>query len=86
MPGRDPNAAQTIAFSLQGDALVSSSRGLLQVWDASTGRFLEGPSGPIENFIGIGHSLLALVLALFGGHLSRYMYGRGQRLGSAADR
>jgi hypothetical protein len=41
-----------------------------------TWKFLTGPTGTSENFIRIGHSLTALVLAFLGGHLSRYLYVR----------
>ena len=34
--------------------------------------------GPTKDFIRIGHSLLALVLAFAGGHLSRSLYGGGR--------
>ncbi len=41
-----------------------------------TGATLSGPSGTPENFVRIGHSLLALVMALIGGRLSRRLYGK----------
>ena len=41
-----------------------------------TGAALPGPSGTTENFVRIGHSLLALVVALIGGCLSRRLYDK----------
>lgn len=43
-----------------------------------TGVAPPGPNGTMENFVRIGHSLLAMVLAFLGGHLSRHLYGRGR--------
>jgi hypothetical protein len=72
------NPVQAVAFSPQGDTLVSSSQGVVRLWDAATGKLLDVPGGTTENFVRIGHSLLALVLAFLGGHLSRYLCGRGR--------
>jgi hypothetical protein len=58
--------------------LVSSSQGDVWVWDTATGRLLSGPNGSTEDFIRIGHSLLALLLAFAGGHLSRHLYDQGR--------
>jgi hypothetical protein len=41
-----------------------------------TGAALPGPSGAPENFVRIGHSLLALIVALTGGRLSGWLYGK----------
>lgn len=49
------------------------------VWDARTGKLIAGSGGTTENFIRIGHSILALVLAFIGGHLSRHLYETGER-------
>jgi hypothetical protein len=38
---------------------------------------LPGPSGASENFVRIGHSLVALIVALTGGRLSGWLYGKG---------
>jgi hypothetical protein len=56
--------------------LISSADGW--VWDSTTGRLLAGPNGSSENFIRIGQSLLALLLASAGGRLSRYLHDRGR--------
>jgi WD40 repeat protein len=69
---------QTVAFSPQGNTIASSSQGGIRVWDVTTGKLLAGPNGSTENFIRIGHSLFALVLAFVGGYLSRNLYGKEQ--------
>ena len=38
----------------------------MRLWDAATGNLLAGPIGTSENFLRIGHSLLALVVAFLG--------------------
>ncbi len=72
------NPVQSVAFSPQGDTLASSSQGVIRVWDVTTGKLLTGPFATTENFIRIGHSLLALLLAFVGGHLSRHLYSQGR--------
>ena len=49
------------------------------IWDVTTGNWMPGPASSTENFIRIGHSLLALLLAFVGGLWSRYLYGQGRR-------
>jgi hypothetical protein len=65
-----------VAFT-QCDRLPSSSQGVVRIWDTSTGRLLAG----LEDFVQIGHSLLALVLAFLGGHLSRCLHTGGRDSG-----
>jgi hypothetical protein len=72
------NPVQTVASPPQGSTLASSSQEVIRVWDLTTGKLLTGPFATTENFIRIGHSLLALLLAFVGGHLSRHLYGRGR--------
>ena len=50
----------------------------------STGRLLvRGSVGTTENFVRIGHSLLALIVAFVGGQLSRRLHSRS--LGSTSE-
>ena len=42
----------------------------------SVGRWMRGPVGSPENFVRIGHSLLALVIAVIGGQVSRHLYAK----------
>jgi hypothetical protein len=81
--GNTNRAMRLYSSLVNGDSIVSSQSGTVRVWDATTGRLLAGPSGTSENFVRIGHSLLALVLAFLGAHLSRYLYASG-RPGRAA--
>jgi len=45
----------------------------IRLWDAATGKLLSGSGGTPENFVRIGHCLIALMLAFLGGKLSRYL-------------
>jgi hypothetical protein len=45
----------------------------------SAGLWLTGSSGTPENFMRIGHSLLALIAAFVGGRLSGYLYARNRQ-------
>lgn len=73
------------AFSPDGRRVATSSQGGVRLWDASTGRQLAGPSGSADEFLRIGHSFLALVLAFLGGHLSRSLHGGGRDSGGPGD-
>ena len=60
--------------------LSSTDQGrTIRLWDAATGQPIGGPIGTSEDFLRIGHSLTALVLAFLGGHLSRSLYNTGHR-------
>jgi hypothetical protein len=51
----------------------------VKLWDATTGRLLGGWAGTTENFVRIGHSLLALIVAFLGGRLSRHLCARHEQ-------
>ena len=66
---------QTVHFTPEGAALVTrSSRGVVRLWDGATGIPLAVSTGTSANFVRIGHSLLALIIAFLGAHLSRYLH------------
>jgi hypothetical protein len=72
--GTPGNQVQAVAFSPQGNQIATSSLGTVRLWDATTGRLLGGWAGTTENFVRIGHSLIALLAGWFGGLLSRRLW------------
>jgi hypothetical protein len=71
---RANQVVRAVAFSPQGDQLAISSPGTVKLWDATTGRLLGGWAGTTEDFVRIGHSLLALLAGWLGGVLSRRLW------------
>jgi hypothetical protein len=69
---------QTFAFSGTGSSPALGAPVAVQVLNANTGAVLIGSSGTTENFLRIGHSILALVFAYVGGHFSRWLFARGR--------
>jgi hypothetical protein len=65
-------------FSPDGSSLVASRPGMIRLWNATTGQLLGGSVGSTDCFRGIGHSIVALVLAYLGGHLSGWLFARGR--------
>ena len=59
---------------------VTSSAGSNTTWFLNS---LAGSSGTTENFVRIGHSLLALITAFVGGLLSRYFFAKNREPDSA---
>jgi hypothetical protein len=47
----------------------------------SVGRWMRGPVGSPENFVRIGHSLFALVIAVVVGQVSRQLYAKNRAVG-----
>jgi WD40 repeat protein len=72
VPGRPQSLS--VAFSPDGNRIATSSRHTVRLWDAKTGRLLGGWAGTTEDFVRIGHSLLALLAGWFGGLLSRRLW------------
>jgi hypothetical protein len=93
MPGRDAtmklvfkwstsgnsNASQANAFSPDGRILPPARPGVIRLWNTATGTLLSGSGGTTENFVRIGHSIVALILAYLGGYLSRWLFARGRQ-------
>jgi hypothetical protein len=62
---------QAIAFSPSGNQVAGSGSGVVRLWNATTGKLLQGWGGTTENFVNIGHSFIALLVGWLGGLLSR---------------
>jgi hypothetical protein len=73
------NAAQGYAFSTSGGTLTANQPGAVRFWSAGKGNILAGSNGTSENFVWIGRSLFALIMAFFGGHLSRMMHAKREQ-------
>jgi hypothetical protein len=64
----------TVAFLPQGDISMGTKQGLVFLGTAPNGSPLALRGGTSQKFIRIGHLLLALILALVGGSLSRGLF------------
>jgi hypothetical protein len=73
-PSSPGQPVQAAAFIANGTTLVTNQATGVRFWNAATGAPMAGPNGSTENFVRIGHSLLALLLALIGANLSRYLH------------
>ena len=61
-PGAPGNQVQSVAFTVDGRRLATSSPVQVRLWDTT------------KNFVRIGHSLFALLAGWFGGLLSRRLW------------
>jgi WD40 repeat protein len=78
--GNSTQPVTKVTFSTNGDVLASSvSSGNMRIWSMGAGRLLWSANGSAENFVRIGHSLFALILAWLGGSLSRRLDLRSRR-------
>jgi hypothetical protein len=64
----------TIALSATGTQLGAWSNGSIWTWDAATGTHFAWSRGTPANFVKIGHTFIALLLAWLGGILSRRLF------------
>ena len=73
--GRNPTVQTiqngTLVFSSAGTTLSTLKNSRVRLWNANTGKPLGVWGGSEENFVKIGHCLVALVLACVGGTASR---------------
>jgi hypothetical protein len=72
--GTPGNQVQSAAFSPDGKHIPTSSLGTVRLWDEATGGLLGSWAGTTENFVRIGHSLLALLVGWLGGLHSRRLW------------
>ena len=66
--------ARNVSFTPLGDV----SKGVVFLGDASTGSPIAARGGTAGGFVRIGHSLLALIIALVGGSISQRLYVSGR--------
>jgi hypothetical protein len=78
-------AVRWVAFSPEGRDNASPRQDAVRLWDVTIGRPLGTPFHTTESFLGIGHSLLALLSAIIGGHLSRRLYVSGHAREDVGD-
>jgi hypothetical protein len=69
--GMDPNQVALTVSEIQS---AVAAQGQVRVWNGATGTPLGGWSGTTQNFIRIGHSLVALLAGLLGAQLSYRLY------------
>jgi hypothetical protein len=68
-----------IAFTPQGNLVAGNTNyGPVRIWSLNTGNLLWSGGGTTENFVRIGHSLCAPILAWLGGKLSRRLHVRSR--------
>jgi hypothetical protein len=86
--GASSNQIQNLAITVDGNQLAASNEGVVGIRDATTGKLWGRWIGTTENFIRIGHSLLALLVGWFGGQLSRRLWraSRSQEPPTADER
>jgi hypothetical protein len=69
--GNPNQSTRAVTFTAYGNQIAARGKGFVGLWDVTTGKLIGGWGSSTENFVRIGHSLLALLLAWFGGMLSR---------------
>jgi hypothetical protein len=73
-PGARRNQLRSVRLGPDGNQLTTTNQGQLTIWDVADSNMLIGWPGTTENFIRIGHSLLTLLAAWFGGQVSRRLW------------
>jgi len=73
-----------VANNSQQSALYRNKTNTGWFLDAMAAAGLVGSSGTTENFVRIGHSLLALIAAFLGGQLSRSFFAKNRELASGS--
>jgi hypothetical protein len=79
------NAPQVIASTSNGGRMIVGRPGTSQLWNTATGQLVGGSGGTTESFLRIGHSIVALVLAYLGGHLSHWLFASRRPTTSGGD-
>ncbi len=73
------NSLKSFDFNAVGDLLYASHPIQMRLWNVVKGRLFGGWSGTTENFVRIGHSLLALLTGWLGGHIFRRLWRSSRR-------
>jgi hypothetical protein len=77
--GATSRGTQTLALTVSANPSTTGGSGSARVWTVVNNGLLSGWGSSLENFVKIGHSLLSLTLAWFGGVLSRWLWRRARR-------
>jgi hypothetical protein len=81
LTGSPTGASNSMSFTTApaggGFAVATANQGSVQLWNATTGRLLVNLKGTHEEFVRIGHSFVAVLVALAGGGLSRWLHAAG---------
>jgi hypothetical protein len=72
------NYPQSIAYLTTGTTVAANGPTTVRFW-STAGTPTVGSNGSTENFVRIGHSLLAFIMAIVGAHLSRFLFDRGRQ-------
>jgi hypothetical protein len=83
--GNSGSKSQMLTLTSTNNQLSASGKGSVQFSIASNGLQLTRWGGSTENFVNIGHSLLALLLAWLGGLVSRWLWRSSAIAGSASQ-
>jgi hypothetical protein len=72
-----PNQGELGYFEYASEGVIDLyvANNSLFSWNNLVGTLPNGSSGTTEHFVRIGHSVLAIVAALLGGQISRYLHG-----------
>ena len=77
-PGGGLLRGTAVVYSPDGKLVASDQAGVIRIWDAASGQLLSARRGNFENFLRIGHALLAWILAWLGGRISGLLFVRSR--------
>jgi hypothetical protein len=85
-PGGRGNTIRSLGLLPDGRWVVSTGDVYAMTHrDARTGKLVGSSSGTSENFLRIGHSLLAVAVAFIGGGFARFLYSQTRRSGESPE-
>jgi hypothetical protein len=74
-----PGPQQAMTFTTGAITASPNSQGVVQLWNGTTSQAVNGSDASTENFVRIGHSLTAMILAFPGGWLAVGLLARRRR-------